>query len=316
MRRFSVFSYGTGVLCLCLLFVFGCKETSSLGNKEKPGKWLPYNEKSALAEQHLRAKLNVERREARTNTLSDSGEVWFASEITLYNRYGQPTLSQEMDQSGKIVKETRSDYRDSLLVRQAVTEASGYSSAIEFTYNPQQQKIGELLFQRGDSVLRRTYTLDVLGNEMEVSLLKFRDGSTFKLLTQRDEMGRPTTVKELQAAKTNWSETYTLSDSLWRIKRVDSTGKLQSDYEMRFDANGSIIRMVNRTPDGKTRLRVEYQNDAQGRPVKESFFGGNDQPFQTYEYRYNEEGLLIERKLIAPNQPFALTTQYSYFYRK
>lgn len=57
-----------------------------------------------------------------------------------------------------------------------------------------------------------------------------------------------------------------MSDSLWRIQRSDSNGKLISDYEMRFDANGAIKRMVNRTPEGKVRLQVDYVNDKNGRP--------------------------------------------------
>ncbi|HEX2900731.1 MAG TPA: hypothetical protein VHS96_13495 [Bacteroidia bacterium] len=303
-------------LCLLAILVAGCKQNAGVASNGKPVKWVPYNEKSTLADQALRARLKVERREALTNTLTDTGEVWFASEVVLYNAYGLQTLAQEMDQAGTIVKETRNDYRDSLIVRQAVTEGSGYSSAIEFTYNDKNQKVGELLFQRGDSVLRRSYKVDAVGNETEVALQRFRDGSRFELVTERDDLGRPAKVREMQGGKANWSEVYTLSDSLWRIQRSDSLGKLQSDYEMRFDASGAIARMVNRTPDGKTRLQVEYVNDKHGRPLKESFFGANGQQFQTYEYLYNNEGLLMERRLSTPNQPFVLITKYTYSFRR
>ncbi len=251
-----------------------------------------------------------------TNNPSDTGEVWFASEVILYNNYGMPILSQELDPTGKIVKETRNDYRDSLMVRQAVTEGSGYTSAIEFYYNDKQQKTGELIYQRGDSVLRRAYTMDAAGNEIKVDLKRYRDKTRFELLTDRDELGRPTKVREMLGSTNTWSEIYTLSDTLWRIKRSDSTGKLISDYEMRFDQNGAISRMVNRTPEGKVRLQVDYLNDKNGRPLTESFYGSNHQAFQTYEYKYDEAGLLIERKLVTPNQPFVLTTKYTYTFRK
>ncbi|MBP6722040.1 MAG: hypothetical protein KA239_06950 [Bacteroidia bacterium] len=303
------------LVCAVLLLV-GCKQNAGVANNGKLTKWIPYNEKSTLADQALRVKLKVERREAMTNTVTDTGEVWFASEVTLYNNYGLPTLNQEFDQAGKIVKETRTDYRDSLIVRQAVTEGTGYSSAIEYTYNDKQQKAGELIFQRGDSVLRRTYFLDVAGNEIKVGLKRYRDKTAFELITDRDELGRPAKVREMQGTTANWSEVYTMTDSLWRIQRSDSNGKLISDYEMRFDQNGAISRMVNRTPEGRVRLQVDYVNDKNGRPLTESYFGSNNQAFQTYEYKYDEAGLLLERKLITPNQSFVLTTKYTYTFRK
>ncbi len=308
-------SFVSILLVVVLLFV-GCKQNAGVANAGKLTKWIPYNEKSAIADQALRAQLKVERRESMTNNPTDTGEVWFASEVILYNNYGMPILSQELDPTGKIVKETRNDYRDSLMVRQAVTEGSGYTSAIEFFYNDKQQKTGELIFQRGDSVLRRAYTMDAAGNEIKVDLKRYRDKTRFELLTDRDELGRPTKVREMLGSTNTWSEIYTLSDTLWRIKRSDSTGKLISDYEMRFDQNGAISRMVNRTPDGKVRLQVDYLNDKNGRPLTESFYGSNNQAFQTYEYKYDEAGLLIERKLVTPNQPFVLTTKYTYTFRK
>jgi hypothetical protein len=316
MPKFSVlirFVLSAGLLALMVL---GCKEKAGVANASKPGKWIPYNEKTAAADQTLRSKLKLERREAKSNSLSDSGEVWFNSEVVLYNEFGQEVLKQETDITGKILKETRNDYRDSLLVRQAINEASGYSSAIQYTYDDKGLKIGELLFQRGDSVMRRWYTHDQYGNETEVRLLKMRDSSQFKLITGRDSLGRPATVKETKGEATNWSEIYVLTDTLWRIKRTNGDGKLQSDYEMRFDKNGGMIRMKHLDAEGKLRLQVDYVNDANGRPTKETFFGGNGQLFQTYDYLYDENGLLVERRLTTPTQPFVLTTKYSYIYRR
>lgn len=304
------------LLLLLLLGVAACKDPSSVSSQVQPGKWLPYTEKATLAEQALLASLKVQRREAQTNSPTDTGETWFTSEVTWFNRYGQPTLSQERDLAGNIVKETRSDYRDSLLLRQAVTEGSGYSSAIHYVYSPQAHKVGELLFQRGDSVMRRTYTLDTLGNELEVALTRFRDGSKYQLFTERDPIGRPVKVREVQEGKTNWTETYALTDTLWRIQRTDAQGQRVSDYQMRFDARGSILRMVHLGPDGRIRLQVDYQNDAHGRPLKESYTAANGKPMQTVEYQYDAQGLRTERKLTTPQQPFALITRYTYFFGK
>ena len=72
------------LVCAVLLLV-GCKQNAGVANNGKLTKWIPYNEKSTLADQALRVKLKVERREAMTNTVTDTGEVWFASEVTLYN---------------------------------------------------------------------------------------------------------------------------------------------------------------------------------------------------------------------------------------
>ncbi|MFN8394174.1 MAG: hypothetical protein U0176_05805 [Bacteroidia bacterium] len=297
------------------LLLPACKESAG-SSKKRRTKWLPYVEQAALDENALRARLHVMSREAKTNAPSDTGIVWFPSETILYNAYGQPTMAQEFDQTGAMVKETRSDYQDSLLVRQAVNEKSGYSSAIHTTYNAAKLKVSELLFQRGDSIMRREYKVDDLGNELEVSLIRYRDSSRYKLVTERDDLGRPVNVKEMQGEKTNWTETYEISDTLWRILRKETSGKLQSDYEMRFDKEGRITRMVNRNPDGKARIQVDYTYDAKGHPLTESYIGGNGQPMQTMEFSYDDKGLITERRLIVPNQPFVLTTRYTYIFRK
>jgi hypothetical protein len=299
----------------CILGISACKPSDSSANS-KSGKWLPYPERAALEEQHLRRSLQVEKREAMTNTVTDSGEVWFPSEIILYNAYGLPTLLQLMNAEGQVTKETKYEYKDSLLLREVVQEYSGFSSAMHFTYNAQGQRIGELLFQRGDSVLNRSYKLDPLGNEVEVSLHRFRDDAHLQLLTERDAQGRPTKVQEMQDGKANWTETYAMSDSLWRIRRTDAQGQLQSDYEMRFDPKGAIIQMVNRSPEGKPRMTIDYTNDAQGRPLKEQYFGSEGQPMQGTEFRYSDKGLLVERSLLSPGLGKPIVTRYSYFYRK
>lgn len=304
-----------GLLLVLALVLPSCKESAG-SSKKRLTKWLPYAEQAVLDENALRARLRVDRREAQTNSPGDSAITWFRSETTVYNKYGQPTLAQEYDELGNIVKETRSDYQDSLIVRQAVNEKSGYSSAIQMTYNAAKHKVSELLFQRGDSILRREYKVDDLGNELEVSLIRYRDSSRFKLVTERDDLGRPVNVKEVQGDKTNWTETYAISDSLWRILRKDASGKVQSDYEMRFDKEGRILSMINRNPDGKARIQVDYAYDAKGHPVTESYTGGNGQPMQKMEFQYDEKGLIAERRLIVPNQPFVLTTKYTYTIRK
>lgn len=298
-----------------MLLLPACKESAG-SSKKRLTKWLPYAEQAVLDENALRARLKVDRREAQTNSPGDSAVKWFRSETTVYNKYGQPTLAQEFDELGNIVKETRSDYQDSLLVRQAVNEKSGYSSAIQMTYDAAKHKVSELLFQRGDSILRREYKVDDLGNELEVGLIRYRDSSRFKLVTERDDLGRPINVKEVQGEKTNWTETYAITDSLWRILRKDASGKIQSDYEMRFDKEGRILRMINRNPDGKARIQVDYAYDAKGHLLNESYTGANGQPMQRMEFQYDEKGLITERRLIVPNQPFVLTTRYSYTFKK
>lgn len=304
-----------GFVLLLALLLPSCKESSG-SSKKRLTKWLPYVEQAQLEENALRARLRVMSREAKTNAPADTGMVWFPSETVLYNAFGQPTVAQEFDQEGRMVKETRSDYRDSLLVRQAVNESTGYNSAIQTTYDAAMHKATELLFQRGDSVLRREYQCDSLGNELVVELIRYRDSSRYKLVTERDELGRPTRVVESQGDKTNWSETYAISDSLWRIQRKDGTGKLQSDYEMRFDKEGRIVLMTNRNPDGKVRMQVDYSYDDAGHPLTEAYTGGNGQPMQTMEFSYDDRGLLSERRLVVPNQAFVLTTKYTYIYRK
>lgn len=301
------------VLSVTVLLLPGCKDAAA---SARQGKWLSYSEKSQLAEQQLRAKWKVERRNGESNSLSDSGEVWFPSEVIQYNAYGQEVVRQDFDEAGKVVKETRNVYRDSLLLRTDVKEANGYSSAIEYTYNAKQQRIAELLFQRGDSTMRRTYTLDPAGNETEVALVRFRDSTRLKLLTERDRHGGPSKVSELQDGKANWNETYSLGDTLWRIQRTDGQGKLQNDYEMHFDRNGAIRRMVNRNEEGIVRMEIAYVNNAQGRPVKETHFGTGGRVLQTIEYAYDERGLLSERKLSTPTVAFVLTTRYTYTCRK
>jgi hypothetical protein len=315
MRKYS-FLLGL-LIPACILLAQGCKETAPTSSTApKPAKWLHYDEKTKLEEQHLKARLRVERREALTNTLADTGEVWFVSEVTTYNIHGQPLVAQEKDVTGKVVKETRTDYRDSLITRQAVSEASGYSSAIEYSYDSRNLKTAELVFQRGDTTMRRDYQVDALGNELQVDLFRFRDSVRMQLRTVRDSLGRPVSVKEMQGDQANWSEAYTLSDTLWRIKRTGQHGELQSDYEIKFDSKGRIVHMMNRTAEGKPRLQVNYVHDAQGHLLRESYFGGNAQPFQTVEFKYDEKGLLIERKLSTPNQPFVLTTRYTYTFRE
>jgi hypothetical protein len=297
---------------ICALLLVGCKASES----QKLGKWLTYAEKAALEEQQLRKELKVEKREAMTNQVTDSGETWFPSEVILYNTYGMPTLNQSLDATGKVTKETRSTNKDSLIIAEEITEATGYTSKLTYGYNAQGQKIKEVFFQRGDSILKREYKLDALGNEMEVNLLKFRDGAKFQLLTKRDNLGRPDTVREMQEGKANWTEAYELTDSLWRIQRWDAENKLQSDYEMRFDANGAIRQMINRNPDGQVRMSIVHTNDKSGRPLKDQFMGAQGKPMQSTTYKYDDKGLLIERTMEIPGQAAGVVTKYTYSYRK
>jgi hypothetical protein len=301
-------------LVTCCLLLGACKSQDAAA--AKPGKWMNYAEITASKEQQLRRMLKVEQRDGMSSAVTDTGEVWYPSEITQYNIYGLPTLSQLMDQSGVVTKETRYEYQDSLVVREYVKESTGYSAALHFKYNEKGQKIEELMFQRGDSALRRTYTLDALGNEIAVDLYKFRDHAFLKLLTTRDAMGRPVDVQEMQNGKANWTEKYAMSDSVWRIKRSDANGTLQSDYEMHFDAQRSISKMVNRDPEGKTRMRVDFTNDAQGRVIQDQFYGAQDQPLQGTRSRYNDQGLLVERILTTPTQTLPIKTKLTYSFRK
>ena len=302
-------------LLLCCLAIGACKTTDS-SSARKPGKWLPYPEEVAQKEQTLRRKLHVEKREGMSNTFTDGTETWYPSEITLYNQYGQPTIVQYMDPTGKVTKESSTEYKDSLILREVITESSGYSSALHYKYDDKGKKLEELLFQRGDSILRRSYTLDPYGNEIEVGLYKFRDGAKMKLLTSRDELGRPDTVREMQDGKANWVEVYTITDSLWRIKRTGPQNEVQGDYQMRFDAQGAITNMVNRNPDGQARLTVKYTNDAQGRQIKEEYFGAQGQAMQSTESHYNAQGLLDERSFSSPTQPHKVTTKFTYYFRQ
>jgi hypothetical protein len=312
MLKNSHYLFALIALSLCIA---ACKPSENSG-KAKSGKWLPYPEQKAFEEQQLRASLKVEKREGMSNVLKDTVETWYPSELSLYNQYGQITLSQLMDSEGKVTKETKYEYRDSLLIKEIIKESSGYSSAMEYGYNEKGQKISELMFQRGDSVLRRSYVVDANGNEMEVELLKFRDGAKFKLETQRNEKGEPIHVKELQDGVPNWTEVYEISDSLWRIKRSDAQNHVQGDYEMRFDQNQAITQMINRDESGKIRISIVYTNDAQGRNLKEQYFGGQGQAMQASEFRYNDQGLLVERTFSSPTSPQKTITRYTYSFRK
>ena len=307
--------YAIVALLLCGLAIGACK-TSDSSSARKPGRWLPYPEQVAHEEQLLRRKLQVERREGTSNTITDGKEVWYPSEITIYNQYGQATTVQYLDPSGAVTKEARSEYKDSLLLREVITESSGYSSALHYKYDDKGKKLEELLFHRGDSVLRRSYTLDPHGNEVEVSLHKFRDGANLKLLTSRDAMGRPDTVREIQDGKTNWTEVYTISDSLWRIRRTGPQMEVQGDYQMRFDAQGAITQMINRNEEGQPRLTITYTNDAQGRQIREEYFGAQGQAMQATESHYNAQGLLDERTFSSPTQPHKVTTKFTYYFRQ
>ncbi len=302
-------------LLFCSLLIGACK-TSDSSSSHKPGKWLPYAEEVALKEQNLRRTLHVEKREGTSNTFADGTEAWFPSEITLYNTYGQPTIVQYMDAAGTITKETRTEYQDSLILREVITESSGYSSALHYKYDSKGKKLEELLFQRGDSILRRSYTLDPYGNETEVDLHKFRDGAKMKLISSRDRLGRPDTVREMQDGKANWTEVYVITDSLWRIKRWGPQHELQGDYQMRFDAQGAITEMINRNEEGQARLTVKYTNDAQGRQVKEEYFGAQGQAMQSTESHYNAQGLLDERSFSSPTQSHKVVTKFTYYFRQ
>jgi hypothetical protein len=305
-------AFFTLAILACMLLLGACKTSES---SAKPGKWIPYTEQTLLKERQLRAQLKVEKREAMSSMMTDSGEVWYPSEVTRYNTFGQPTLSQLLDASGVVTKETRSTYQDSLLTREVITEASGYSSSMDYKYNALHQKVEELIMQRGDSLLKRSYKLDEYGNEMEVQLERYREHAHLQLMTKRDPLGQPISVTELQDGKPNWTETYQITDTLWRIKRTDGQNKVQGDYEMHI-ANDAVTQMINRGPDGKTRMSIFYTNDAQGRVIKEQYVGMQGQPMQGTEFKYDAQGLPSERILISPTVAEKLVTRYTYTFRK
>jgi hypothetical protein len=294
------------------LLQFGCKSTS-----EQKGRWRPYNEIAEMETNALRAQLKVSKREGQRQALlpGDTNFVWYVSEVTLYNNFGQPTLLQEKDETGKIIKEVRTDYRDSLLVMQSTTEDNGYSTRIQTAYDEKGFKTQELIFQRGDTSLKRTYQNDENGNETHVELLRYRGGLRFELNTERDAKGQPLNVSEKQNGHINWSEKYQLTDSLWVVERRDSIGKLQSHYEIRYTPDHRISSMTNKNPDGTPRIRVVYTYDPKGHLLDETFFGNKAQYNQKTEHRYDANGLLTETKVTAPGSP-PLVTKYTYEFRK
>lgn len=301
-------------LLVLVLLLGACKTREANGGKQ--GKWLNYAELDAAEEQQLRRQLKVEKRVALSSTVTDTGEVWYTSEVILYNTYGQPNLTQYFDLQGAVTKEIRYEYKDSLMTREVTTEATGYSSDMHYSYNPQGFKVQELFFQRGDTSLKRDYKIDAVGNELEVSLYRYREKVSLKLITERDAEGKPKHVREVQGDKTNWSETYEISDTAWHIRRIGEGNKLDGDFTMRFDANGALVQMINRGADGKTRMAADYTNDAKGRHTMEQFFGSTGLAMQVTDYKYGDNGLIAERILNSAGVGGRAITRYTYSYRK
>lgn len=307
MRKYHIIP----LLLFAALTLHSCQGKKPKSPKQS-GKWLNYIEVAAHKEQQLLRERRVVEREARTRVVTDTGTVHYTSEIAQYNRFGLPTLIQQMDLAGTVTKETRYEYQDSLLLREFVKESNGQSTATHYQYNARGHKIAEFLFAHGDSVMRSDYTLDPSGNEIDVRVQDYKRHTVVQRHTTRDTMGRPQQVQELQDGKVQWTERYEISESLWHIHRSDAAGKLESDYEMLFDENGAIIELLNRGPEGKTRMRVVFENDDEGRILKEQFWDGEGKALQSTESTYGDEGFILDQKFTAPSLAQPTMTFFAY----
>lgn len=300
------------LLLVPLLFVAmsGCKQS------QRPGKWRMYKEVVDMEERLLRKRLHVAVRETQSQDQADSLQAWFISGKNFYDAEGFDTLTLDYDAKGNILKTTRNVYKDSLLMLSTVQESDGYSSRTEFQYNEKGQKISDLTFKRGDSLMKRDYILDKNGNEVTVHLFKFRDRSKFKLVTKRNAKSEPVEVTEFQEDKANWTEVYDIKDTLWIIKRTRADGKLQSDYRMGFNEKGQIERMVNMDEQGKIRMKVTFAYDDKGQVAEESYWTPQGVVSQRSTFKYDDKGLLIETAFHSQSVNFPIVTKHSYTFRK
>ncbi len=299
------------LVLLPLLFVgiAGCNQA------HQPKKWRMYKEVVDIKERLQRKRLKVAVRETHSVDQGDSLLPWFLSGQNFYDESGFDTLALEFDAKGQILKKTRNIYKDSLLMVNIVQESSGYHSRTEFQYNEQGHKVSDLMFKRGDSLMRRDYTLDKNGNETTVHLFKFRDRSKFKLETKRNAKGEPVKVTEFQDGKANWSEVYDIQDTLWIIKRTRADGKLQSDYQMGFNADGQVTRMVNKDDEGKTRMKVTFSYGENGQVAEEKYWTPQGIVTQRSTFKYDENGLLSETAFHSKSVSFPIVTKHSYKFR-
>lgn len=309
MRFKGKFYIGAATLLL-LLTVFGCKQ--SLQN----GKWRPYNEQVELKERLLRKDLKLVMRETVTVDQNDSIESHYVSARNYYDQNGFDTLAIEMDPSGKIHKQTRNIYSDTLLKIIDIIESDGYTNRTEFQYNERGHKIADLMFKRGDSLMQREYEVDEYGNELVVHLFKFRDRKKFRLVTKRNAKHEPQEVTEFEGDKANWTEVYDIKDTIWVIKRRNAEGKLQSDYEMGFDDKGRVTRMINKDEEGLQRMKITFTYNEKGQVIEEQYWSPNGQPTQRTTYAYRPDGLKSEQKFYTPQLALPFVINYNYVFLK
>ncbi len=221
-----------------------------------------------------------------------------------YDENGNVTYSEEyyIDEGKKeiiVCEENTYDENGNLIHEKWYNTEDNYYDT-EFVYDENGFLVKEIE-KRSYGVNVTEYTVNEKGDALTTKITFNYDGkengsvitSEFETVYEYDEEGRQTKVVNTYSNDTSTSKEYVYNEQGDIIKQteIDIEGKVNdSRFEYEYFENGKVRKETNiLNRFGKSSMRSEY--DEHGNAVREY----TDENERTYEYTYNEQGLIATK---------------------
>lgn len=283
--------------------------------EKKKEKWLTYNDRIMASEKALRKEQGV-----RTATTYGPGLALSISREVMLSRatYDQDgNLIEEITyaEGKEVIKHTNNRFENDLLMESVVRNKKGRDYTARYQYDREGNRLHEVLYRpTGDTLLARSYAYDKSGNETKAVMVNPKRKMRLQKITSYDTLGRPLKITERKGNAINWIESYSYQGNSWTTERKNGKGQVLGIFKSRFNDQRQALSIENQDGEGKTRLAIQYKYDAKGRLQIEDYRGKDGASQQRYEYRYNREGLLIEKKTVNQRNPAGSVTRVEYTY--